>query len=95
MKFAKKYEAYMKGMEAGLPSVGLKRLKKMLKQCRSELRSQEEGGSSGAGAGERCPSRCSVCDRSFFPCLLNETTAVVGCFNEKAKKLLELHLASG
>ena len=37
----------------------------------------------------------AVCDGSFFPSLLNEMSAVVGCFNEKAKKLLELHLASG
>lgn len=36
----------------------------------------------------------AVCDGSFFPSLLNEMSAVVGCFNEKAKKLLELHLAS-
>jgi E3 ubiquitin-protein ligase BAH len=36
-----------------------------------------------------------VCDGSFFPSLLNEMSAVVGCFNEKAKKLLQLHLASG
>lgn len=36
-----------------------------------------------------------MCDGSFFPSLLDEMSAVVGCFNEKAKKLLELHLASG
>ncbi|XP_062187596.1 probable E3 ubiquitin-protein ligase BAH1-like 1 isoform X3 [Phragmites australis] len=97
MKFAKKYETYMRGMEAELPGVGLKRLKKMLKKCRSELRSHVGTGSSSACADAvgRCPGRCSVCDGSFFPCLLNEMSAVVGCFNEKAKKLLELHLASG
>lgn len=37
----------------------------------------------------------AVCDGSFFPSLLNEMTEVVGCFNERAQKLLELHLASG
>jgi hypothetical protein len=36
-----------------------------------------------------------VCDGTFFPSLLNEMSAVVGCFNERAQKLLELHLASG
>uniref|UniRef100_A0A0E0LPN4 RING-type domain-containing protein n=1 Tax=Oryza punctata TaxID=4537 RepID=A0A0E0LPN4_ORYPU len=90
MKFAKKYDKYMKGMDEELPGVGLKRLKKMLKKCRSDFQSHENDGSS-AG---RCPGHCSVCDGSFFPSLLNEMSAVVGCFNEKAKKLLELHLAS-
>ncbi|GJN10711.1 hypothetical protein PR202_ga28828 [Eleusine coracana subsp. coracana] len=89
MKFTKKYQTYMKEMETELPGVGLKRLKKMLKKCRSELSSHQETGDGG------CPGHCSVCDGSFFPCLLDEMSAVVGCFNEKAKKLLELHLASG
>ncbi|XP_072147792.1 probable E3 ubiquitin-protein ligase BAH1-like 1 isoform X2 [Setaria viridis] len=91
MKFAKKYATYMKGMEAELPAVGLKRLKKMLKKCRSH-----DGAAAGSpAAADRCPGHCSVCDGSFFPSLLNEMSAVVGCFNAKAKKLLELHLASG
>lgn len=37
----------------------------------------------------------AVCDGTFFPSLLQEMSAVVGCFNERARKLLELHLASG
>jgi len=106
MKFTKKYETYMRGIRAEeeLPGVGLKRLKKMLKKCRSDLTSHHQTGT-GAGASSsddtdaagdvRCPGHCSVCDGSFFPSLLNEMSAVVGCFNEKAKKLLELHLASG
>lgn len=36
-----------------------------------------------------------VCDETFFPSLQRETTIVVRCFNEKAKKLLELHLPTG
>jgi len=36
-----------------------------------------------------------VCDGTFFPSLLNEMSDVVGCFNQRAQKLLELHLASG
>jgi SPX domain protein involved in polyphosphate accumulation len=36
-----------------------------------------------------------VCDGTFFPTLLKEMSAVVGCFNNRAQKLLELHLASG
>lgn len=36
-----------------------------------------------------------VCDGTFFPSLLNEMSAVVGCFNDRARKLLDIHLASG
>ncbi|KAH0978238.1 hypothetical protein GBA52_027957 [Prunus armeniaca] len=42
-----------------------------------------------------CPDHCPVCDGSFFPALLKEMSAVVGFFNKRAQKLLELHLASG
>lgn len=37
----------------------------------------------------------SVCDGTFFPSLLNEMSEIVGCFNQRAQKLLEIHLASG
>jgi E3 ubiquitin-protein ligase BAH len=58
MKFTKKYQSYMKGMETELPGVGLKRLKKMLKKCRSELRSHQDASSS-SDAGTGCPAHCS------------------------------------
>ncbi|KAJ4764536.1 SPX (SYG1/Pho81/XPR1) domain-containing protein [Rhynchospora pubera] len=110
MKFTKKYEEYMQGdREKGLPLVGLKKLKKMLKACRREIeahenRIQEEreiGESSDSleivenKCNNNCSGHCPVCDGTFFPSLLQEMSAVVGCFNERAKKLLELHLASG
>jgi len=96
MKFTKKYATYMRGMEAELPAVGLKRLKKMLKKCRSDSDHRSHLQDAAASpAAARCPGHCSVCDGSFFPSLLNEMSVVVGCFNEKAKKLLELHLATG
>ncbi|CAD6216715.1 unnamed protein product [Miscanthus lutarioriparius] len=96
MKFGKKYEAYMRGMEAELPAVGIKRLKKMLKTCRRSPRPSAAAAADDATSSDRrCTGHCTVCDGSFFPSLLNEMSAVVGCFNEKAKKLLELHLASG
>ena len=37
----------------------------------------------------------AVCDGTFFPSLVKEMSAVIGCFNKRAQKLLELHLASG
>lgn len=36
-----------------------------------------------------------MCDGTFFPSLLNEMSDIVGCFNQRAQQLLELHLASG
>ncbi|KAI4301404.1 hypothetical protein L6164_034687 [Bauhinia variegata] len=45
---------------------------------------------------QTCPNNnCPVCDGTFFPSLLNEMSQVIGCFNHRAQKLLELHLASG
>ncbi|KAF3334750.1 E3 ubiquitin-protein ligase BAH1-like 1 [Carex littledalei] len=109
MKFTKKYEEYMQGdREKGLPLVGLKKLKKILKACRREIEAQRrikeeveigESSSSVAIVQSKCDNNCSgncpVCDGTFFPSLLQEMSAVVGCFNDRAKKLLEIHLSSG
>ncbi|XP_073106551.1 probable E3 ubiquitin-protein ligase BAH1-like 1 [Elaeis guineensis] len=111
MKFTKQYEEYMRGREKnGLKKVGLKELKKILKRCRREFRSQyqhqkKEGGEEEndkpvwfggeSSSLHQCPDHCTVCDGTFFPSLLEEMSEVVGCFNQRAQKLLELHLASG
>ncbi|PSR85990.1 E3 ubiquitin-protein ligase BAH1-like [Actinidia chinensis var. chinensis] len=88
MKFCKKYEEYMQGQhQKKLPGVGFKKLKKILKKCRRDLHSHN--------GMDNCPHQCPVCDGTFFPSLLKEMSAVVGSFNERAQKLLELHLASG
>ncbi|CAL9106186.1 probable E3 ubiquitin-protein ligase BAH1-like 1 isoform X1 [Musa acuminata AAA Group] len=94
MKFCKKYEEYMQGKrEKDFPGVGLKKLKKVLKRCRRDLEAQRQ-----RREGEeesKCPCSCAVCDGTFFPSLLKEMSIVVGCFNQRAQKLLEMHLASG
>ncbi|XP_074354548.1 putative E3 ubiquitin-protein ligase BAH1-like 1 isoform X2 [Apium graveolens] len=109
MKFCKKYEEYMQGQDhQKLPGVGFKKLKKILKKCRKEdqenthkLHLQNLSLESRANSSHQlhdsssCPDHCSVCDGTFFPSLLSEMSAVVGSFNERAQKLLELHLASG
>ncbi|KAJ0113410.1 hypothetical protein Patl1_01010 [Pistacia atlantica] len=94
MKFCKKYQEYMQGQdEKKLPGLGIKNLKKILKKCRRDFQSQQH--LDGVIDLHTCPHQCSVCDGTFFPSLLNEMSAVVGCFNERAQKLLEIHLASG
>lgn len=102
MKFCKRYEAYMQGKEKELPGVGLKKLKKILKRCRREFESPDEMEQDPIDqndvdpiARSKCPDQCPVCDGSFFPALLKEMSAVSSCFNQRAQKLLELHLASG
>lgn len=83
----------MQGQKKQLPGVRFKKLKKILKRCRREYQPQNERDVSLPIS--KCPDHCAVCDGTFFPSLLKEMSAVVGCFNERAQKLLELHLASG
>ncbi|CAL5208909.1 unnamed protein product [Lathyrus oleraceus] len=85
MKFCKTYQEFMRGQEQKkLPVVGFKKLKKIMKTCRRS-----------SPYHTTCPDQCTVCDGTFFPSLLNEMSEIVGCFNQRAQKLLELHLASG
>ncbi|ERN02238.1 probable E3 ubiquitin-protein ligase BAH1-like 1 [Amborella trichopoda] len=91
MKFCKKYQEYMEGQEKQLPRVGFKKLKKVLKKCRKK-EMLKDGFEHSTSA---CPDSCSVCDATFFPSLIEEMSAIVCCFNARAKKLLELHLTSG
>ncbi|KAG6593194.1 E3 ubiquitin-protein ligase BAH1 [Cucurbita argyrosperma subsp. argyrosperma] len=99
MKFCKKYEEYLRGQEKKLklPGFQFKRLKKILKNCSRDFQSRHRHGDDvcSAIAVQRCPDHCSVCDGTFFPFLLKEMSAIVGCFNQRAQKLLQLHLASG
>ncbi|XP_077218090.1 SPX (SYG1/Pho81/XPR1) domain-containing protein [Tasmannia lanceolata] len=93
MKFCKRYQEYMEGQEKQLPGVGFKKLKKILKRCRKDFPTHKERDEKNPIS--KCPDHCPVCDGTFFPSLLKEMSEVVGCFNERAQKLLELHLASG
>ncbi|OVA16859.1 zinc finger protein [Macleaya cordata] len=100
MKFCKTYQEYMEGQKKELPRVGFKKLKKILKKCRREFQSQNQERErvlhlNNNSSSSSCPHHCPVCDGTFFPSLLDEMSAIVGCFNQRAQKLLDLHLASG
>ncbi|XP_078436160.1 SPX (SYG1/Pho81/XPR1) domain-containing protein [Wolffia australiana] len=97
MKFGKRYQEYMQG-QVELPQVGIKRLKNMLKKCRKALPPEKNSLNScvqDASESRCCQQHCQVCDGTFFPALVSEMSAVSGCFNERARRLLELHLATG
>ncbi|XP_024967179.1 probable E3 ubiquitin-protein ligase BAH1-like 1 [Cynara cardunculus var. scolymus] len=101
MKFCKKYQEYMQTQaQKKLPAVGFKNLKKILKRCRTDTilsqnshRSQSSSPHSSSDISH--DHHCPVCDGTFFPSLLKEMSAVVGCFNDRARKLLDVHLATG
>ncbi|KVH94479.1 Zinc finger, RING/FYVE/PHD-type [Cynara cardunculus var. scolymus] len=105
MKFCKKYEEYMQTQDQKkLPGVGFKNLKKILKRCRrdmnhsrSSLQSQSSLllNDSSDNTSALCLHPCPVCDGYFFPSLMKEMSMVVGCFNKRAQKVLDVHLATG
>ncbi|KAF9669336.1 hypothetical protein SADUNF_Sadunf14G0097100 [Salix dunnii] len=104
MKFCKKYQEYMQGQQKQLPVVDFKKLKKILKKCRKDFESHQEHD------GQSCPQHCPGywclfavrCKRKrlssatvYEVASIVEMSAVVGCFNKRAQKLLELHLPPG
>ncbi|XP_049933712.1 probable E3 ubiquitin-protein ligase BAH1-like 1 isoform X2 [Nymphaea colorata] len=101
MKFCKRYQEYMQKQEIQhLPGVGFKRFKKILKKCREEHQSNRKSNngllvSTSSSSSSSTSSHCPVCDGTFFPTLLKEMSSISCSFNTRAKKLLELHMATG
>ncbi|KAH7280737.1 hypothetical protein KP509_36G012200 [Ceratopteris richardii] len=93
MKFSKQFSAYVdtqKEAVPGLSYVEFKRLKKMLKQCLLH-----QGSLSPSTQSHQCPPYCAVCDQTFFSVLMKEVEEVLGGFNDRVRRLLQAHLASG
>ncbi|KAI3732454.1 hypothetical protein L1987_63659 [Smallanthus sonchifolius] len=105
MKFCKKYEEYMQTQDQKkLPCVGFRNLKKILKRCRRDMTHSQKllqgqpslvVDDSSHNSSATCIHPCHVCDGSFFPSLTKEMSMVVGCFNECAQRVLDVHLATG
>ncbi|XP_024531425.1 probable E3 ubiquitin-protein ligase BAH1-like 1 isoform X2 [Selaginella moellendorffii] len=96
MKFGKRYTEYVEKeghLLKGCSCVEFKRHKKTLKHCvRQELLKAPPAGDPSSVACNG-PIACPVCDGNFFPNLLKEISAVVGCFKSCAQQLLEFHLS--
>lgn len=86
MKFNKQFSAFLETQHNLLPGVShveFKRLKKLLKH------NPHNASSSSSSTG------CPECDQIFFPLLMKEVADVLGYFNARVQRLLEIHLASG
>ncbi|KAK7277732.1 hypothetical protein RJT34_22747 [Clitoria ternatea] len=86
MKFCKTYQQYMEFLGHQRPAVDFKNHKKIMKTCSK---------SSKILLNSTCPDNCPVCDGTFFPSLLDEMSEILGCFNQHAQELLDIHLSSG
>lgn len=96
MKFNKQFAAYVETQRNAVPGlsyVEFKRLKKLLKHC--PLHHSSSSPSPPPLPPHQCPPSCAVCDQTFFPLLMKEVEEVMGCFNDRVQRLLQLHLASG
>ncbi|XP_059463368.1 probable E3 ubiquitin-protein ligase BAH1-like isoform X1 [Corylus avellana] len=93
MKFGESFAEYLHGDQERFlekcSHVEYKRLKKVLKNCRS---CKAVGDSWNSEC--QCES-CSLCDQKFFSELTKEASEIAGCFSSRVRHLLHLHVATG
>ncbi|XP_021282460.1 probable E3 ubiquitin-protein ligase BAH1-like [Herrania umbratica] len=107
MKFGETFKEYLHGDQEWFldkfSHVEYKRLKKVLKSCRTckalpdsnnktERRDEEENPTLSQFC--QCQS-CPVCDQMFFTELMREAMDIAGCFSSRVRHLLHLHVATG
>ncbi|KAG0483714.1 hypothetical protein HPP92_011798 [Vanilla planifolia] len=104
MKFGKTIATFLHGNQerffAKCPRIEYKKLKKILRECRTARTSrrmkrkitEDEGTSS---AQQIRSAGCPACDQMFFGELSKEVAEVVGCFSSRVKKLRRRHNAKG
>lgn len=104
MKFGETFKEYLHGEQEGpldkCAHVEYKRLKKVLKTCRtcplSHSRDGKEGDGENPALSQLCQCQsCALCDQIFFAELMKEASDIAGCFSSRARHLLHLHVASG
>ncbi|KAG9130965.1 hypothetical protein Leryth_006731 [Lithospermum erythrorhizon] len=87
MKFGETFTEYLQGEKErfldNCSHVEYKRLKKVLKRCRtSDAKNIDQ-------------HSCQFCDETFFTELMKEASDVAGCFRSRVRRLLHLHSAPG
>ncbi|TXG58071.1 hypothetical protein EZV62_015900 [Acer yangbiense] len=105
MKFGETFMEYLHGEQERFlhkcSHVEYKRLKKVLKKCRtckslSESCKSEQQGDKEEEEDCICEYQsCPVCDQMFFSELMKEASDIAGCFSSRARSLLQLHVPSG
>ncbi|XP_059669851.1 probable E3 ubiquitin-protein ligase BAH1-like [Cornus florida] len=99
MKFGETFMEYLHRDQEGFVDkcshVEYKRLKKVLKSCRT-CRALKEGKMNDSMSDQFCQfESCPVCDQMFFSELMKEASDIAGCFSSRVRHLLHLHVASG
>ncbi|XP_077226109.1 SPX (SYG1/Pho81/XPR1) domain-containing protein / zinc finger (C3HC4-type RING finger) protein-like protein isoform X2 [Tasmannia lanceolata] len=101
MKFGETFTEYLHGDQERFfdkcSHVEYKRLKKVLKSCRScrdscSIKPQEEDNDESSHC--QCES-CPLCDQKFFSELTKEASEIAGCFSSRVRRLLQLHISTG
>ncbi|CAI9097520.1 OLC1v1033969C4 [Oldenlandia corymbosa var. corymbosa] len=115
MKFGETFTEYLNGDQEGFldqfSHVEYKRLKKVLKSCRTcrtlkgssehqQLKQTQQqhhhNRDGGAVSSEFCQCEsCPLCDEMFFSELKKEVSDIAGCFSSRVRRLLHLHMAHG
>ncbi|KAK8953545.1 putative E3 ubiquitin-protein ligase BAH1-like 1 [Platanthera guangdongensis] len=106
MKFGEAFTGFLHGDQEWFlhkcSHVEYKRLKKVLKACRSLRDSggneQDESNEGEASTGENQLCQCDicpVCDQKFFDELSKEASDIAGCFISRVRRLLHFHFANG
>ncbi|KAJ6778576.1 E3 UBIQUITIN-PROTEIN LIGASE BAH1 [Salix koriyanagi] len=109
MKFGETFMEYLHGEQEGCldkcAHVEYKRLKKVLKKCRSQGSSstscndeqqQEMDSEQNHSLSQFCHCQsCPLCDQMFFSELMREASDIAGCFSSRVRHLLHLHVARG
>ncbi|OIT08073.1 PREDICTED: probable E3 ubiquitin-protein ligase BAH1-like [Nicotiana attenuata] len=105
MKFGETFMEYLQGDQGKIsekysPHVEYKRLKKVLKSCRScrasALKESNSNGEDDDHEALNCQfESCQLCDQKFFSELKKEASDIAGCFSSRVRRLLQLHTAPG
>ncbi|XAR69836.1 Ubiquitin--protein ligase [Bertholletia excelsa] len=97
MKFGETFMEYLHGDQGGFlekcSHVEYKRLKKVLKSCRTCRAFKDDNDN--PAASQLCQyEACPVCDQIFFSELMKDAAEISGCFSLRVRHLLHLHIAS-